>query len=170
MTLAYTMMPGKGDMDLLLAQLAQRLSARGVTCAGVVQRNVDCGPERKCDMDLTVLHSGEVLRISQSLGLGARGCRLDPAALEQAVAATSQALDTADLLLVNKLGKHEAQGRGFRPLIGEAMAADLPVLCGLNGANLAAFQEFTGGLAVEVAPDLDALMAWAEAQISQPAS
>ena len=169
MSLAYTMMPGKGDMDLLLQQLAEALKARGVTCAGVVQSNVDCGPERKCDMDLTVLHSGEVLRISQSLGIGARGCRLDPDALEHAVAATAEALSDADMLLVNKFGKHEAQGRGFRPLIGEAMALELPVLCGLNGANLPAFQEFTGGLAVEVAPDLEALTAWAEAQISQPA-
>lgn len=167
MSLAYTMMPGKGDMDLLLSQLSENLRARGVTCAGVVQRNVDCGPDRRCDMDLTVLHSGDVLRISQSLGAGARGCRLDPAALEQAVAATSEALGDADLLLINKFGKHEAQGRGFRPLIGEAMAADVPVLCGVNGANLAAFQEFTGGLAVEVAPDLDALMSWAEAQVAQ---
>jgi nucleoside-triphosphatase THEP1 len=163
------MMPGKGDMDLLLSRLSVGLRARGVTCAGVVQRNVDCGPERRCDMDLTVLHSGDVLRISQSLGMGARGCRLDPAALEQAVAATSEALGDSDLLLVNKFGKHEAQGRGFRPLIGEAIAADIPVLCGVNGANLPAFQEFTGGLAVEVAPDLDALMAWAEAQVAQTA-
>lgn len=169
MTLAYTMMPGKGDMDLLLSQLSQRLRAQGVTCAGVVQTNVDCGPERKCDMDLTILHSGEVIRISQSLGTGARGCRLDASALEQAVASTGNALTEADLLLVNKFGKHEAYGRGFRPLIGEAMAEGLPVLCGVNGANLPAFQDFTGGMAVEVAPELDALMTWAEAQISQTA-
>lgn len=166
MNLAYTMMPGKGDMDLLLSELSSALRARGITCAGVVQSNIECGPDRPCDMDLTVLHSGEVLRISQTLGTGARGCRLDPEALEQAVELTARALPSADLLLVNKFGKHEALGRGFRPLIGEAIAEGVPVLCGVNGMNLPAFRDFTGGMAVGLAPEMGALLAWAEAQLS----
>ena len=47
-------------------------------------------------------------------------------ALEQAVALTQSALSQgADLLIVNKFGKHEADGRGMRPLIGEALAMGL---------------------------------------------
>ena len=161
MRLGYTMMSGRGDVDLLLAALADRLADQGVRVAGVVQINTECGPDRPCDMDLRILPDGEVLRISQSLGAGARGCRLDAEALELAVAATSRGLSKADLLVVNKFGKHEAQGRGFRPLIAEAMAAGTPVLCGLNGANLEAFQAFTEGVAEAVEPDLDALTAWA---------
>lgn len=161
MKLGYTMMPGRGDMDLLLATLAERLEARDLRVAGVVQVNVDCGPDRPCDMDLRMLPEGGTLRISQTLGAGARGCRLDPEALETAVAATSAGLVGADLLLINKFGKHEALGRGFRPVIGEAMAAGVPVLCGVNGANLEAFNTFTEGLAEAVTPDLDALTDWA---------
>lgn len=154
------MMPGRGDMDLLLATFAERLAARDLRVAGVVQVNVDCGPDRPCDMDLRMLPKGDTLRISQSLGSGARGCRLDAEALELAVAATSKGLVGADLLLINKFGKHEALGRGFRPVIAEAMAADVPVLCGVNGANLEAFTTFTGGLAEAIDPDLDALTNW----------
>ena len=161
MRLSYTMMPGRGDMDLLLSELANRLTEQGLKVAGVVQINTDCGPDRPCDMDLQILPKGDVLRISQSLGVGARGCRLDPDALEQAVEATAQTLPDADLLLINKFGKHEAQGRGFRPLIAEAMAQDIPVLCGLNGQNLEAFQSFTEGAAQAVDPSLEALEAWA---------
>lgn len=161
MKLAYTMMDGRGDMDLLLASLADALTAEGIACSGVVQINTECGPDRPCDMDLRILPTDETLRISQTLGVGARGCRLDPDALEHAVARTMAQLPKSDLLIINKFGKHEALGRGFRPLIAEAIAMELPVLCGVNGANLEAFTTFTDGLAQRVAPDLSALRQWA---------
>ena len=82
MRLACTLAPGRGDVDLLLARLAERLAARGLRCAGTVQINSEAGPGRPCDMDVRLLPHGPVLRISQSLGPGAHGCRLDPGALE----------------------------------------------------------------------------------------
>lgn len=69
----------------------------------------------------------------------------------------------ADVLIVNKFGKHEAEGRGFREAIAEALARDIPVLVGVNRLNLAAFEEFSGGLAVPLLPQEDALCAWISA-------
>jgi len=162
MTLACTMAPGRGDTDLILAGLAADLMARGLRLCGTVQINsgrADAGP---CDMDVRVLPEGPVLRISQDLGPAARGCRLDPEALEAAVALVSARLDAgADLLIVNKFGKHEAEGRGFRDVIAEAMARDVPVLVGLNGLNRAAFEDFAGGLATHLPPEPAALAQWA---------
>ena len=133
MKLAYTMSPVRGDTDLILAQLAANLSARGLRCCGAVQINTECPDAGPCDMDVKVIPGGEVLRISQSLGPGARGCRLDPSALETAVGQVAARLDAqTDLLIVNKFGKHEAEGRGFRDLIGAALEMDVPVLVGLN--------------------------------------
>lgn len=151
----------RGGTDLLLAGLAERLAVSGLRLCGVVQINSDCGPDRPCDMDVRVLPGGPDLRISQSLGPGARGCRLDPEALETAVGHAGVRLaEGADLLIVNKFGKHESEGRGFRPLIAEAAAQGVPVLVGLNRTNRAAFLEFAGDMATEVAPDEAALLAW----------
>ena len=162
MTLAYTMAPGRGETDLLLEGLVSDLAARGLRCCGTVQINTakaDAGP---CDMDLRVLPRGPVLRISQDLGPSARGCRLDPEALETAVGLVSARLDAgADLLIINKFGKHEAEGRGFRDVIAQAMSLNVPVLAGLNSLNRHAFEAFAGGLATYLPPERDALAAWA---------
>jgi glycosyltransferase involved in cell wall biosynthesis len=161
MNLAYTMAPGRGDTDLILHKLARNLAARGLRCSGTVQINSkrpDSGP---CDMDVQVLPDGPVLRISQDLGPSARGCRLDPAALETAAGLVAASLDGgADVLIVNKFGKHEAEGRGFRAVIAEALALGIPVIVGVNGLNLPGFDEFAGGLASRLPPDCDALEAW----------
>lgn len=163
MKLAYTMAQGRGDTDLILERLANDLSARGLRCCGIVQINserCDAGP---CDMDVRVLPDGAVLRISQDLGPQARGCRLDPAALETAVGLVAAGLSSgADLLIVNKFGKHEADGRGFRDVIAEAVAMDIPVLVGLNALNRSAFESFAEGLAIQLLPTPEALVAWVD--------
>lgn len=162
MNLAYTMAPGRGDTDLILFKLANALAARGLRCCGTVQINSERGDTGPCDMDVRVLPDGPVLRISQDLGPSARGCRLDPAALETAVGLVSASLDHgADVLIVNKFGKHEAEGRGFRSVIAEALSMGIPVLVGINALNLPAFQTFADGLATALPPDPDALETWA---------
>jgi len=170
MRLAYTMALGRGDTDLLLLGLAADLSARGVRCAGTVQINSERADSGQCDMDVRVLPDGPVLRISQHLGLSARGCRLDPDALERAVGLVAARLSRgADILIVNKFGKHEAEGRGFRDVIAEAVALDIPVLVGLNALNRSAFEAFAGGLACRLPPERAALRDWAVAVTAETA-
>jgi hypothetical protein len=126
-----------------------------------VQVNSDCGEGRACDMDVQVLPDGPVIRISQSLGPGARGCRLDPEALEQAVAEAEARLSAgADLVIVNKFGKHEAEGRGFRALIAEAVALGVPVLVGVNALNAPRLAEFLGTEVDRLDPTPEALEDW----------
>lgn len=166
MRIAYTMAPGRGDTDLLMAACADRLQAMGLRLCGTVQINSerdDCDP---CDMDVRVLPDGPVLRISQSLGRGSRGCRLDPSALETAVGlAETELAKGADVLLINKFGKHEAEGRGFRDVIADALSRGIPVIVGLNALNKPAFLDFTEGLATAVNPDVASLLAWLQADI-----
>ncbi len=161
MKLAYTMSEQPGKTDETLADLAATLKARGVKLAGLVQTNSENCDHHRCDMDVQILPAGEVIRISQSLGRGAKGCRLDPGALEQAVQAVYATLDEqVDLLVVNKFGKHEAEGRGFRPLIAEALAHGIPVILGVGKLSQTEFLEFAGGAAEFVEPDAAALLAW----------
>jgi len=151
-----------GATDTLLSQLADRLTARGLRLAGTVQINTDCGPNKPCDMDVKVLPNGPVLRISQSLGTQARGCRLDPDVLAQAVGiATAQfEKNVVDLLIVNKFGKTESAGGGFRDLIATALSAGIPVIVGLNQLNAPEFKAFTGGIAEQLDTRLEAMEAW----------
>jgi len=163
MRIAYVMAKGRGYTDLLLRGLALRAQARGLRLCGTVQINSNCDAGRPCDMDVQVLPDGPVIRISQTLGPGARGCRLDPAALEQAVAESEARLTAGcDLVIVNKFGKHEAEGRGFRALIAEAVAAGVPVLVGVNARNAPCLAEFLGADPDRPAPTQQGLDAWLE--------
>lgn len=172
MQLTYVMTTERGATDRLLTALAEQLASKGIRTAGIVQTNTECYDNKLCDMDVRVLPEGETIRISQSLGEGARGCRLNPDALERAVGLVTSSLSLSpapQVLLVNKFGKHEADGRGMRPIIAEALAMGVPVVCGVNRMNVEAFQNFAEGLCEEASPDLDALVAWVERAIAHPA-
>ncbi len=159
--LAYVMRDGRGEVDALLRTVAATLSGDGQRIVGTVQHNTDRSDGRACTMELEVLPSGQMFGISQDLGGGASGCRLDPDGFSMAVHAVQQALETgADLLLINKFGKQEAEGHGFRDLVAQALHEGIPVLIGLNAKNLAAFLTFAEGLAEEVEGNLPAVMGW----------
>ncbi len=161
MKFAYALAPGRGETNLLLAELADRLSAQGLRLCGTVQIDTAREKHHHCDMDLKILPDGPVVRISQDLGPAATACRLDTDALERAVAATERTLEGgADLLIINKFGKHEAEGRGFRETIATALSKDIPVLVGANKLNLLALQEFAGSEVEELPADLSELATW----------
>jgi hypothetical protein len=161
MILAAVSLSGKGRTDAWLAEAVAQMQARGLRLVGTVQSNPQRDDRPRCDMDVHVLPDGPVLRISEDRGPAARGCRLDAGVLEAAVAATLDRLEGADLLVVNKFGKQEAEGRGFVPVIAEAMARDLPVLVGVNPLNQGAFHAFAGGLAQDLDPMPEAIATWA---------
>ena len=161
-------LPGLGATDTLLAEVAAQLEMRGLRLCGTVQTNFDRAGRHHCDMDLRVLPDGPVFSISQQLGEAARGCRLHPGALEQAVVEATQRLVGTDLLIVNKFGKQEAEGHGFRAMIGEALGRGQPVLVGVNGLNLAAFEAFAAGLADSLPPEAEAIVHWVETMMASP--
>lgn len=159
MMLAHVSLAGRGSNDAFLTLIAARLEGRLRLC-GTVQDNIERADRHKCDMDLRVLPDGPVLRISEDRGAAARGCILDAGVLEAAVLAVQERLDRAELLIVNKFGKQECEGRGFAPLIGEALGRGLPVLVGVNGLNLPHFQAFADGLAQPLPADEAAVVDW----------
>ena len=160
--LGYMISSGRGAGDRLMMTLAEQLAARGIAVVGAVQLNVEYDPDRHCHMDLRILGREDVLRISEDRGRHARGCRLDPRGLADAVARVESVLDQgrAAIMLVNKFGKQEAEGGGFREVIGRALIAGIPVLTTVSQGNLDAFLDFAEGLAVEVAADPAQAIAW----------
>jgi len=160
--LGYIISSGRGAGDRLMIAIAGQLAARGIAVAGAVQINIEHDPARHCHMDLRILGHEDVLRISEDRGRHARGCRLDPRGLADAVQRVESVLDqrAASVLIVNKFGKQEAEGGGFREVIGRALIAGLPVLTTVSEGNLPAFLRFADGMATEVPPDAAAAVAW----------
>ncbi|MDO5632004.1 MAG: DUF2478 domain-containing protein [Paracoccus sp. (in: a-proteobacteria)] len=148
-----------GDPYDRLADLADTLTRDGARLAGAVQRNSGGSADCACDVDLILLgDAGAPVRISQLLGAGSVGCRLDAGALETAVARIATRIEGADLVILSKFGKQEAAGRGFAALIGQALQAGRPVILYVAPDYRAEFDAFAGGLAQEL--PADAIAAW----------
>ena len=54
-----------------------------------------------------------------------------------------------DLLILNKFGKVEAEGRGLLDLVAMAVDRGIPVVIGVPIRNLAPWRDFAGGMSVE---------------------
>lgn len=162
--LGFVTITANGAANHLLADTAATLEAQGLRLAGAVQQNLDRGADQPCDMDLRILGDGAVIRISQNLGVDAESCRLDSGALAQAVARAEAVLaQGADLVIVNKFGKQECFGRGFRDFIATALAQGIPVLVSVPPEQLAGFHAFAAGLAEPVAEA--AVLDWCRARM-----
>lgn len=149
------------EADQILTRTADTLSSRGLRVAGTVQRAFERADRCACDMIVRDLASGNEVKISEDRGPDARGCRLDPRMLEALVGSTAAALEAGvDVLVLNKFGKQEANGAGFRAVIGQALAEEVPTLIGVNAAYLDAWRAFADGFADELAPDEAAVRAW----------
>lgn len=163
--LGYVITDRRGVTDLLLSEVAATLHGLGWQLAGAVQCNHQTAPDRPCDMDLHVLTVNQVVRISQKLGPLSKGCRLDAAGLEHVVGLVNATLDAAPgLLIVNKFGKQEVEGRGFRLLIGRALSMGVPVLTAVSPGHAAGFQAFAEGMGEALPADAAAVLDWCQRQ------
>lgn len=158
--LGFVSLPDKGANDRFLADLVARLQAQGVRVTGLVQANVERADRPWCDMEITVLPDGPRLRINDDRGALAKGCRLNHGALEEAVFALMQRLGGAEVLVINKFGKQEGEGKGCVPALVAALDQGLPVVIGVNALNLPAFQAFAGDLAQALPTEPAAALQW----------
>lgn len=134
----------------LLRALASHLSAVSLICCGFVQQDEVRADRPKCDMFLVDVASGDRLKISEDRGPMARGCRLDSAELVRALSVARQALaHGADVLFLNKYGKSESEGKGFRPLIADAIEREIPVVIAVPAKNVESWRAFAADLAME---------------------
>jgi nucleoside-triphosphatase THEP1 len=147
--------------DALIARCAAGLAASGYRLGGIVQSNAHRRGRRRCDMYVKDLMGGDEIKISLDRGNEARGCRLDPDAFARIGAWIERAaLERVDLLIINKFGKEEARGRGLRPVIAEALIAEIPLMIGVSTQNLCDFLTFVGDSATHLTPDIEAMTAW----------
>lgn len=147
------------DIDRVLASFAATLRRDGRRIGGIVQRNRrgDCGPANL--MEVIDLMTEKSIPICQNLGSGSTACKLDQGRLAEAGQAVKRAIaDRAELVIVNKFGKSEAEGRGLRSEIADAIVAGLPVLTSVSERLYPAWTAFTGGFGTTLLCD-DAVIA-----------
>ena len=149
------------DTDRLLTNLAHQLQETGLRLAGTVQRAFERADRCACDMVVRDLSSNEELKISEDRGASARGCRLHPRMLEELVGSTEVAVERGvDVVIINKFGKQEALGGGFRNVIAKALSDGIPTTVAVNLAYLNFWRSFAAEFADELPPNIVEVRKW----------
>lgn len=153
---------GQGPrVDEMLVDVVGRLRQAGARLSGAIQHNTEDGDRCRCDMTLEDLAGGRLIDISERRGPQSRGCRLDSFALEEIVGIVEASLASGpELLVINRFGKRESEGHGFRQAIEQAMAQSIPVLVAVSENQRAAFQGFAAPFASELAFAPEAILEW----------
>src|SRR5215813_13625709 len=145
------------DPDAVLREFAAALSARGYRAVGMVQ----AGACADSSLSAMLVHSGETLLLAQDFDPNAKGCRLDVGRLENAGARVADAMaGGADLVIVNRFGKREQNGKGLGYLIDKALEADIPVVIAVGSHRFDDWIKFVGGMTVKLTCSRDALDSW----------
>lgn len=156
------------DVDAAMAAAVETLRRRGVAVAGLLQqfgcRVASCSRE----MWLEDVATGRRRRMDRPRGGEEAGCVLDPDALAAASCELREAIARGcDLVVFNRFGKSEAAGGGLRGEIAEATLSGTPVLIAVRDEMLDAWEAFVGGPWARLAPDAEALLAWAERAVTR---
>ena len=106
----------------------------------------------------------ERLQLFQDLGSCSAGCRLDVGQLLDAGQQVASAIDRgADLVIVNRFGRQEREGKGLSFLIERALSHDIPVVIAVPGHRFADWIRFANGMSVKLRCDRASLDAWWQA-------
>ena len=108
-----------------------------------------------------LLHNGEKLLLAQDFDPAASGCRLDIERLHNAGRQVAEALEQgADILIINRFGKRERNGKGLAFLIDRAFDSNVPVVIAVSREHFAEWVKFADGLSVKLACDRASLDGW----------
>ena len=146
-------------VDEIVAGIAQRLRDDGYALAGAVQHNIDETGRPCSDMRIEDLSTGKLMDITNPQP--GTGCRLDATALEDVAGIIAGGLERdVDLVILNRFGKQENGGNGFRAMMEHAVAREIPLLTVLNGVHRPDWDSFASGMASTLPPDATAIEHW----------
>jgi hypothetical protein len=151
----------KEPVQELMRSFAERLSGEGLKVAGVIQarvRDAATGRERVVLRDVS---TGAHYPISQDLGPGSVACNLDTGELAAACAAVERAARSgADLIVISKFSKQEAERGGLSDAFRAAIASKAAIVTAVSPYVLEEWGVFAGALAEYVSPDHASLDRW----------
>lgn len=158
---------GGEPVDTILEDVVGELRHAGCRLGGFLQREIADG-ENCCSITyLENLSDGTMVRISQPLGSGSKGCRLNPHALAELAGTVLADLERGvDIIVLNRFGKGESDGHGFRQVIEKAFLAGVPVLTAVRDTYADAWNEFGAEFAVNLPADAAAVAKWCRAVLA----
>ena len=146
--------------DDLLQAFAADLPRRGFRPAGLIQLD-HRRPWDATGVRLLALPSGEIIPLAHDFGTPTSACHADFGQFSAARRTLAAALTCgADLVIINRFGRMEAEGHGFADDIRAALDADVPVLVAVPEQRFMAWTRFSHGMGVKLACARAPLEAW----------
>jgi hypothetical protein len=149
------------ELDRLLREFVQDLMAREYRVVGLIQTRLGDGGAA-----VTVLPTGETIPLAPQRGTCPPSPRPDPCDLAKAAARIDALIPTgADLVIINRFGKLEAEGTGLVDEIARALSFDIPVLVAVPEFRFAEWLSFCKGMGVKLPCRDGSLQGWWNAMI-----
>jgi hypothetical protein len=156
------------EVDAILAAAVARIRQRGIAVSGILQHFGERLANGKRSMWVVDIVTGRSIRLDQPRGPGAIACMLDPDALAQAACMLRQATAVgADLVVASRFGNAEADGRGMRAELADAICSGAAVLAAARFSLLNDLEGFLGGPAHLLLPSPVAIATWAESLVAR---
>lgn len=139
------------DINAMLREIVDTLRRCKVRVGGVLQDAKWLPNEGCARLHIVDILTGHSECITQNRGTEAQGCKLDPRGLAAISYRISDAIASkADLIVINKFGRAESEGRGLLSCFAEAVIAGIPLLTTVREPYVAQWSAFHGGLAVQL--------------------
>ena len=159
---------GGEPVDTVFNEVFRYFSRSGYRIHGMLQTE---HPQRESccpTMFLRNLQGESSIQISQSLGKGSTGCRVDPGAIAEATARLEHELDDdIDLLILNRFGRCESEGGGLRPVIEKAVLKNIPVLIAVRAKYRAQWDDFVGEFCRDLDCEFEEITGWCNTALGQ---
>jgi len=149
----------------VMKAFVRTLRGAGVNVHGILQETPDdLDPAAAgCGVDAIDIKTGEHVALVRptQYELDNNICSMNVAMLAEASMILRRALeDRADIVVVEKFGKHEKDGGGLSDELMAVMAENIPTVVSVPQIELDSWSRFTGGLGAQLPCDLDQILAW----------
>jgi hypothetical protein len=149
------------DPDRLFIDFTDDLCRSGLRPVGVIQSGRSYRTEDP-KLRVVMLPGGETAGlVADTEDCDAGGCRLDDHRLSELAERLTRAIDDGpDLVVINRFGRAEAEGRGLIKPIAQALDADIPVLIAVPERRFSDWIRFSYGMNVRLPCRREALDRW----------
>jgi hypothetical protein len=149
------------EADQLLREFVHELTGSGYRIVGLIQTRLGDGAAA-----VTVLPTGETIPLARRRGVSSDSASRSPCDLAEAAARIEILIESrADLLIINRFGRLEAEGTGLIDEIARALSFDIPVLVAVPEFRFSEWLSFCGGMGVKLPCRKGSLQGWWSAMI-----
>lgn len=149
----------------VMKAFVDELRAKGINVHGILQETPkELDPKNAgCGVDAIDIKTGDHVALVRptQYELDNSVCSLDLSRLAEASMILRRALDDhADIVVVEKFGKHEKDGGGLSDDLLAVMAEGIPTVVSVPKVEQEAWQTFCGDLSQDLNCDLDQVLSW----------